>query len=79
MKIEHYDAKMKMRDAIADTPVLLMALSRFNIPLGFGDDSIDEVCCNAGVDTDTFIAVASLMSHIKISEHTRHLIIGDAV
>lgn len=62
MKIEHYDSKMKMRDAIADTPVLLMALSRFNIPLGFGDDTIDDVCRSAGVDTDTFIAVASLIA-----------------
>ncbi len=66
MKSEHYDAKMKMRDAIADTPVLLMALSRFNIPLGFGDDTIDEVCSRAEVDTDTFLAVASLIAGRKL-------------
>lgn len=62
MKSEHYDAKLKMRDAVADTPVLLMALSRFNIPLGFGDETIEEVCRDAGVDEDTFLAVASLIS-----------------
>lgn len=66
MKSEHYDAKMKMRDAIADTPVLLMALSRFNIPLGFGDDTIDEVCRRAEVDTNTFLAVASLIAGRKL-------------
>lgn len=66
MKSEHYDSKMKMREAIADTPVLLMALSRFNIPLGFGDETIGEVCARAGVDTDTFLAVASLIAGRKI-------------
>lgn len=66
MKSEHYDATMKMRDAIADTPVLLMALSRFNIPLGFGDDTIAEVCKRSGVDTDTFVAVASLIAGRKL-------------
>ncbi len=62
MKPLPYDAKIKMRDAIAETPVLLMALSRFNIPLGFGDDSIAKVCADAGVDSDTFLAVASLIA-----------------
>lgn len=66
MKSEHYDLKMKMRDAIADTPVLLMALSRFNIPLGFGDETIGEVCSRAGVDADTFLAVASLIAGRKL-------------
>ncbi|MDE6146355.1 MAG: helix-turn-helix transcriptional regulator, partial [Muribaculaceae bacterium] len=34
------------------------------------DDSIDEVCCNAGVDTDTFIAVASLIAGRKLPMKT---------
>lgn len=66
MKTEHYDSKMKMREVISDTPVLLMALSRFNIPLGFGDDTIEEVCVRSGVDTDTFLAVASLVAGRKL-------------
>lgn len=66
MKLEHYDSKLKMREAIAESPALLMALSRFNIPLGFGDETIAEVCTNAGVDTDTFLAVASLIAGRKL-------------
>ncbi len=50
-----------MREVIADSPMLLMALSRFNIPLGFGDGSVGKVCEQAGVDVGTFLAVASLI------------------
>jgi len=50
-----------MREVIADSPMLLMALSRFGIPLGFGDDSVGKVCQRAGVDVGTFLAVASLV------------------
>lgn len=66
MKTEYFDKTMKMREAIDDTPVLLMALSRFNIPLGFGDETIAEVCSHAGVDADTFIAVISLIAGRKL-------------
>lgn len=66
MKPEHYHSNIKMRDLIAESPVLLMALSRFNIPLGFGDETIAEVCSKAGVDTDTFLAVASLIAGRKL-------------
>ena len=52
----------KMRSAVADSPKLLMALSRFGIPLGFGDDTIEAVCRRSGVDTPTFLAVASLIA-----------------
>lgn len=62
IKVNEFKRETKMRDAIADTPGLLPALSRFNIPLGFGDDNIGEVCERAGVDVDTFLAVASLIS-----------------
>lgn len=61
-KVNEFTAETKMRDVVADTPMLLMALSRFNIPLGFGDDSIAEVCTKAEVDVNTFLAVASLIS-----------------
>lgn len=41
-------------------PVLLV-LSRYGIPLGFGDKSIGEVCRDNGVDTGTFLAVVNLL------------------
>ncbi len=62
MKLRELSPDTKMRDAVAETPMLLMALSRFGIPLGFGDAPIRDVCAKAGVDVDTFVAVASLIS-----------------
>ncbi len=56
-----YRASDKLRDVVADQPMLLMALSRFGIPLGFGDDTVEQVCTRAGVHTPTFLAVASLI------------------
>lgn len=56
-----YTGADKMRDVVADSPMLLMALSRFGIPLGFGDDSVSEVCSRSGVHTPTFLAVASFI------------------
>lgn len=56
-----YRSSDKMREVIADSPMLLMTLSRFGIPLGFGEETVGKVCENAGVDTGTFLAVASLV------------------
>ena len=38
-----------------------LILSRFGIALGFGDRTVDEVCCQSGVDTATFLAVVNLL------------------
>lgn len=55
----HYLASDKMRDLINDNANILFILSRFGIPLGFGDKSVDEVCQARQVDTSTFLAVAN--------------------
>lgn len=51
-----------MRDLIRDNVRLLPTLSRFDIPFGFGDSSIQQVCADNGVDTGTFLAVCNLLS-----------------
>lgn len=56
-----YEADQKLRDVVADQPMLLMALSRFGIPLGFADDTVGRACERAGVHAPTFLAVASLI------------------
>lgn len=69
----------RMRAIIADNNLLLMALSRFGIPLGFGDHSISRVCADSGVDCGTFLAVANLISDKKTkSQHevNLHALIG---
>lgn len=80
IKSREYRNTDRMRDIIADNTLLLSALSRFDIALGFGDATIREVCNRTGVDTETFLAVANLISnknyspnHIDINSIIRYL------
>ena len=60
---KEYTSRDKMRDIIEDNSALLMCLSRFDIPLGFGDSTIEKVCKAQNVDCDTFLAVANYISY----------------
>ena len=57
-----YTQSLKLRDIIADNSLLLMAISRFGLPLRLANQSVGEVCSSAGVDTATFLAVANMIS-----------------
>lgn len=59
---KHFRTSDKMRDLINDNGAILFVLSRFGIPLGFGDKSVGEICAERGVDAATFLAVANLTS-----------------
>ena len=50
-----------MCDVICDQPSLLQMISRFGIPLGVGDQTVQQVCEAHGVDTQTFLAVANFI------------------
>ncbi len=60
--MDQYLPTHRMRDIIADNTLLLMALSRFDISLGFGDSTVADVCRATGVDCPTFLAVANFIS-----------------
>lgn len=51
----------KMISLIADDFRLIQVMSRFGIKVGFGDKSVAEVCSEAGVDTNTFLAVVNFV------------------
>ena len=51
-----------LRDIIEDNNQLLVVLNRFDISLGFGDGTVEEVCADNGVDTDTFLPVINFIS-----------------
>lgn len=57
-----YTAHHKMREIITDNNMLLMAISRFGIPFGFGDHTIRDICVANNVDVNTFLAVCNLIS-----------------
>ena len=51
-----------MSDIICDNYSLLQVMSRFDIPLGFGDASVEEVCQTNQVDCNTFLAVVNFIN-----------------
>lgn len=57
-----YAPGVRLRDMIEDNQYLLPALSRFGIPLGFGDATVAEVCRRYDVDAPTFVAVANFLA-----------------
>ena len=57
-----YSLTDKMSDLICDNFSLLQVMSRFEIPLGFGDASVEEVCQSHHVDCRTFLAVVNFIN-----------------
>ena len=57
-----YTPTDKMSDIICDNYRLLQVMSRFDIPLGFGDASVEEVCQTNQVDCNTFLAVVNFIN-----------------
>ena len=65
MEMPEYRADDKMKRIIDREPMLLMAMSRFGISLGFGDKTVSEICQAHDVDTATFLAVCNFISFGK--------------
>ena len=61
-KKRFYSPTDKMSDIICDNYSLLQVMSRFGLPLGFGDYSVEEVCKSNQVDSNTFLAVANFIN-----------------
>lgn len=59
---KHYLPHDTLRGMIRDKNMLIMVLSRFNIPFGFGDLTVAQVCKRHNVDTETFLAVCNLLA-----------------
>ena len=57
-----YTPTDKMSDIICDNYSLLQVMSSFDIPLGFGDASVEEVCQTNQVDCHTFLAVVNFIN-----------------
>ena len=64
-KIGSYTSEDKMCDLVCDKYAVLQVMSRFGIALGFGDQTIGEVCASNKVDAGTFLAVVNLLINEK--------------
>lgn len=56
-----YKARDKMSDLICQNYPMLLVMSRFGIPLGFGEQSIQKVCEQNKVDVNTFLTVVNFL------------------
>ena len=65
-----YTSTDKMSDIICDNYSLLQVMSRFDLPLGFGDCSVEEVCHTHQVDCPTFLSVLNFINR----GHSRNFI-----
>ena len=54
-----YTATDKMADLMSSEPQALRVISRFRLPLGVGDKTIQEVCLENNVHTATFLTVVN--------------------
>lgn len=61
-QLQGYLPSNTMREVLRDNSLLVMTVSRFGIPFGFGDETVEEVCRKNRVDTSTFLTVCNLMS-----------------
>lgn len=59
---DKYKPTDKMADLICDNYTLLQVMSRFDLSLGFGDQTVQEVCRVNEVDCNTFLAVVNFMT-----------------
>lgn len=63
METPRYLPADKMVRLIADDYRLIHVMSRFGITVGFGDGPVNEVCEQAGVDPDTFLAIVNYVRY----------------
>lgn len=54
MKQIHFTPQMKLANLILHNFKLLPVITRFGIPLGFGEKTVAEVCSHYAVPTDFF-------------------------
>jgi len=58
-----FSEKMKLAALISANNNLLLILSRFGIPLGFGDKSVKEVCAKNNVPADFFLLICNVYTY----------------
>lgn len=70
---EHYLPSSKMFLLICQQPAMLQMMSRFDIPLGVEDKTVEQVCREHNVDPATFLAVANFLKFGPEAVHDAYL------
>ena len=56
-------ANMKMADVVHSNYLLMPVISRFGIPLGFGEKTVQKVCKEFRIDVEFFLAIVNAFSN----------------
>lgn len=62
-----YKPTDKMSNVISENYSLISVMSRFGLPLGFGEKTVAEVCNEQGVDCNTFLIVVNFVNEDSYS------------
>jgi regulator of cell morphogenesis and NO signaling len=57
------NGSLKMHQVVSANPRFLLVLEYFNISLGFGDQTVQEICQNHKVNEQLFLTIANLYCH----------------
>jgi len=57
-----FSENQKMKELINEDASLLLVVSRFGLPLGFGNKTVKEICEANSIDTHTFLTVVNFLS-----------------
>lgn len=57
-----YRSHNTMREILRDNSLLVKTVGRFGLAFGFGDGTVESICEQNGVDTQTFLTVCNLLS-----------------
>jgi regulator of cell morphogenesis and NO signaling len=63
MTMKLLTSNMKMADVVHSNYLLMPVISRFGIPLGFGEETVKSVCERHGINTEFFLAIANAFSN----------------
>lgn len=55
-----YDGGSRLAEMLQEHPNLLLMTTHFNIPLGFGDRTVAEVCSDNGIDLKFFLIICNV-------------------
>ena len=58
-----YNEKTNLSAMVTAQPELLLTLSHFGIPMGFGDKTIKQVCIDHNVDAQFFLLICQVYSN----------------
>ncbi len=62
MKKPKFTPASRMNELLKEDSSLLLTITRFGLPLGFGDKTVREVCTANEVDMSTFLAVVNFVT-----------------